>query len=84
MEGGGVGSVHSTITLRGHVEGRFDRGTVIRVGVSDVEGLVEEKDIAVRVPRVLVVCHARLVGDLARAQLEEQSRCRRNRGPPVE
>ena len=99
-DGGGVGSVHSTVTFRGHVEGRLgvlweaseeqleegiyvlsscgasvDRGTVIRVGISDVDGLVEEKDIAVRVPRVFIVRHARFIGDLTRAQLEEQSRC---------
>ena len=48
-----------------------DGGTVIRVGVSDIDGLVEEKDIAVRVPRVLVVRHARFIGNLTRAQLEE-------------
>ena len=46
-------------------------GGIVRAGVSDVDGLVEEKDIAVRVPRVLVVCHARFIGDLTRAQLEE-------------
>ena len=48
-----------------------DRGTVIRVGISDVDELVEEKDTAVRVPRVFVVRHARFIGDLTRAQLEE-------------
>ena len=48
-----------------------DCGTVIRVGVSDVDELVEEKDIAVRIPRVFVVRHARFIGDLTRAQLEE-------------
>ena len=47
-----------------------NRGTVIRVGVSDVDGLVEERDIAVRVPRVFVVRHARFIGDLTRAQLK--------------
>ena len=46
-------------------------GTVIRVGVLDVDGLVEDKDIAVRVPRVLVVRHARFIRDLTRAQLKE-------------
>jgi co-chaperonin GroES (HSP10) len=51
-----------------------NRGTVVRVGVSDVDGLVEEEDIAVRVPRVLVILHASFIGDLTGAQLKEQSR----------
>ena len=48
----------------------IDLGTVIGVGVSDIDGLVEEEDIAVCVPRMLVVLHGRLTGDLTRAQLE--------------
>ena len=48
-----------------------DLGTIVRVRVPDVDGLVEEEDIAVRIPRVFVIRHARLIGDLTRAQLKE-------------
>lgn len=53
-----------------------DLGTVIGVGVSNVDGLVEEKDIVVCIPGVLVVCHARLTGNLTRTELVKQSRGR--------
>ena len=100
-DGGGVWSVRSAVTFRGHMEGSLgvfweageeqleegiyilsscgaavDLGTVIGVGVSDVDRLIEEEDVAVRVPGVLVVRYVRLVGDLTRAQLEEQPRGR--------
>jgi hypothetical protein len=48
-----------------------DLGTVVGVGISNVDGLVEEEDIAVFIPRVLVVRHTRLIGDPTRAQLKE-------------
>ena len=48
-----------------------DLGAIIGVRVSDVDRLVEEEDVALRIPRVLVVCHGRLVGNLARTQFEE-------------
>jgi hypothetical protein len=48
-----------------------DLGTVVRVGIPDVDGLVEEEDIAVCIPGVLVVRHARLTGNLTRTELEE-------------
>ena len=48
-----------------------DLGAIIRVGISDVDRLVEEEDIAMRVPRVLVVRYGSLIGNLARTELEE-------------
>ena len=48
-----------------------DLGTVIRVRVPDVDRLVEKEDIAVCIPGVLVVCHARLTGNLTRTELVE-------------
>jgi hypothetical protein len=54
-----------------------NRRAVIRVGVSDVDGLVEEENIAVRIPGVFIVGHVRFISDLARAQLKEQSGGRR-------
>ena len=95
-DGGGVGSVRSTITFRSHVEGSLgifwetreeqleecvhilsgcgatiDLGTVIRVGVPNIDRLVKEEDITVCIPGVLVVCHTRLICNLTRTELEE-------------
>lgn len=55
-------------------------GTVIGIGISDVDGLIEEENVAVRIPRVLVVRHARFVDDLTGTQFKEQSRGRRTTG----
>ena len=48
-----------------------DLGTVIRVRVPDVDRLIEEEDIAMCIPGVLVVGHARLTGNLTRTELVE-------------
>lgn len=50
---------------------RVDCRSVARVRVSDVDGLVKEDDIGMRVPAVVVVGEAIApVGDAARAQFE--------------
>jgi len=48
-------------------------GAIIRVGVPDVDGLIEEEDITAPIPRVLVVCDAGLIRNPTRTELEEQS-----------
>jgi len=47
-----------------------DLGTIVGVGVSDVYRLVEEEDVAVCIPRVLVVRYVGFIGNLTRSQLK--------------
>lgn len=62
-----------------------DGGAVRGVGVTDVDGLVQEDDVSILVPTVRVMSRVEtVVGDTAWAKLEEESSGRRAPRTPVE